>query len=264
MHVYPPITKKRWWHYILRLNPHALKNRTRSGAMGGISGPCLPNHCLCPTSEKRAQKKVTGLVPLECISGPVPPSQNTSCASQAWVKSRSRTKTLMNSKTKPKISCRRPFFSFFWSSPLHLWARIEIRNIKFRLAPPGYEHAPLKSENCAPKGGKRPVSTELNLEWRPIFLVFTHEFEGKIYLCPPKIFFPPSHATLAPGLGGGSVPWRCKFRKCVYLPELKKLPLCSFKICARPVKKIKVSPGFKLACKFFSRCACRSHHQVGS
>ena len=53
----------------------------RSGATGGIPGPCLPNHCLCPTkrelcllppppSEDCASNKVTGSVQLECSSRP--------------------------------------------------------------------------------------------------------------------------------------------------------------------------------------------------
>ena len=47
-----------------------------------------------------------------------------------------------------------------------------------------------------------------NLIWNEdlFFLVFTHEFEGKIYLCPPKIFPPQSrYSGTGPGWRFGSL-----------------------------------------------------------
>ena len=55
--------------------------------------------------------------------------------------------------------------------------------LRFHRTQPGYERAS-SSTNCAPKGGKRPVSTG-GLEDKDLFLVFNPEFEGeKIYLAP--------------------------------------------------------------------------------
>ena len=106
----------------------------------------------------------------------------------------------MNGQTKPKIA-------FFWSSPMNLLARIEIRTTRFRHAPPGYKRAPRarivrrkEANGLYPRG----------VIWdEDLFLVFTPEFEEKIYMCPPEYFVclpnifsapHPSHTTLAPGL----------------------------------------------------------------
>ena len=55
----------------------------------------------------------------------------------------------------PRLSLRFRDQDFFWSSPLNLWARGEIRTIRFRRAPPGNERAP-PSETCVLKEDKRP------------------------------------------------------------------------------------------------------------
>ena len=48
--------------------------RNRPGATGGHFEAVPPkNHCLCPSSEDCAPKKVTGSVPLECNSRPETP-----------------------------------------------------------------------------------------------------------------------------------------------------------------------------------------------
>ena len=66
---------------------------------------------------------------------------------------------------------------------------------------------PLPSENCAPKGGKRSVSS--GVIWNEDFFSFCFRFFflsslpnlREKFICTPQIFFlPPSHTTLAPGL----------------------------------------------------------------
>ena len=104
----------------------------------------------------------------------------------------------MNAKTEPKISRRRPcffYFSFCWSSPLNLWAKSDIRTIRFRRASPGNKYAP----SPGPRARLVPQK-KVNGQDENFFLGLLTEDEGKISLCPPNIFLPPSHATLEPGL----------------------------------------------------------------
>ena len=123
----------------------SLTYKSTEPAPRGISGPCPPpNYCFCPPSEKCApqarlvpRKKLTGPVPLEFILGPVSPKLlfvPPKCKQNLFP----GRKTQVNTKTKPKIPHRRPFF---WSSPLNLGARTEICTIRFHRAPPGNERA---------------------------------------------------------------------------------------------------------------------------
>ena len=106
----------------------------------------------------------------------------------------------MNAKTKPTISRRRLFF-LFWSSSLNFWAKTEIHTIRFRRTPPGYERA-TPSENCVPKGGKsRPYPRGVIWDEDLCCLVFTLEFEQKIYLFPHKYFLYPPPQSRYSGTG---------------------------------------------------------------
>ena len=116
----------------------------------------------------------------------------------------------MNGQTKPKIA-------FFWSSPMNLLARIEIRITRFRHAPPGYKRAPRarivrrkEANGLYPRG----------VIWdEDLFLVFTPEFEEKIYMCPPEYFVclpnifsaPPSQSRYSgAGLASPNLPFLLK------------------------------------------------------
>ena len=88
----------------------------------------------------------------------------------------------MNANSEPKISRRRP--SIFWSSPLKLWARSEIRTIRFRRAPPG-------SKCALPPPARLVARKKANGQDEDLFIVFSFEDEGKIYLCASKYFSAP-------------------------------------------------------------------------
>ena len=88
------------------LHGHTIKAEACPAPQGGISEPCLSNHCLChpsencpPPSEDCAPKKVTGAVPLKRISGPVSP-KILFVPPKAWVNFSSRTKNTSERKDK--------------------------------------------------------------------------------------------------------------------------------------------------------------------
>ena len=91
-----------------------LHSRACPAPGGGISRPCFPNHCLCtfkrevcPKARIVPQKNVTGPVPLQCISDPVPPHNSASAPSV----SKNTLKDEKHEETpKPKILRQRPFF----------------------------------------------------------------------------------------------------------------------------------------------------------
>ena len=128
-----------------------------------------PKREMCPPSEKCApqaridsQKKVTGPITLECISGPVPP-QNTAGAPPKREKSLvSERKARVNAKTKLMIPRRRPSFgltSDFVGKNRNPHHKISSRPARIQTYPP----PPPPSKNCAQKGSKRPVYLRCNL-----------------------------------------------------------------------------------------------------
>ena len=92
---------KTWakWQVRYRYCLHSAAQALRLGGGGGISEPCPQITACAPLSEKYApqarivsQKKVTGPVSLEYISGPVLSPKILLVPPQAWMKFRSRTK----------------------------------------------------------------------------------------------------------------------------------------------------------------------------
>ena len=80
--------------------------------------------------------------------------------------------------------------TFFWSSPVNLWARGQIRTIRFRRAPPDNKRAPFPpSETCASKEGRWPA-------WRPLFCFFLLKLRVKFICTLPNIFSSPPIALL--------------------------------------------------------------------
>ena len=148
---------------------------------GVFQGGVPPNYCLCPPkrevcSQARIvpQKKVTGPVSLECISGLCsPPKKYCSCPPNV-------SKNTFQDKTHqrtPRLNLRFRAKDLFLVFTLqNLWARSEIRNIRFRCALPGNERAP--RARLVPR-------KKINGQDEDLFLVFTPEFVGKIYLCSP-------------------------------------------------------------------------------
>ena len=157
---------------------------------GGISGPCHPKSLLvpppkrelCPPSEDCAPKKSNRPGAIGVHFRACAPPKNCLChpiVSKIFVPGR---KKRLNAKTEPKILRRKPLF---WSSPLNLWSKSEIRTIKSRRTRQAI-NVPPPSKTCASNEGKRP-------EWRPFFsyLVFFPEDEVKFICAPPDIFLPP-------------------------------------------------------------------------
>ena len=151
--------------------------QSRPGAAGGhFGGPTPPKitPCALPKSVLVPRKKVTGPVPLECILGPVPP--------KAWVKFRSRKK------------------KHAWTQRLSLRFRAE--DLYFGLHPwvSGQKARSAPLDSVVPLRARFVPRKKVNSQAEDLFLVFTPEDEGKIYLHPLIFFLPPQSPTLAPGL----------------------------------------------------------------
>ena len=162
---------------------------SRPGATGSFQSRA-PQITACATlpSEKCAPPKESNRpVPLVCILGPAP-LKNTACAPQAGVKSCSRTKKSANAGRR----------TFFWSSPLKLWARTEIRPIKFRRSPPGYEHD-LRVRIVPPKKLNGPESQGV-ISDEDLFFFWSSlpNLREKFICAPPNIFSAPPSPPFPP------------------------------------------------------------------
>ena len=116
----------------LLLNKILLLHSTQVRRHGGHFGTVPPQILdYAPQERIVLQKKLTGPMPLECISGTVAP-QNTACAPSSVCKV-----SIQNKKhdvtQRRSLRFRAKYFCF-WFSPLQFWARTEICTITFRCA----------------------------------------------------------------------------------------------------------------------------------
>ena len=163
--------------------------------------PCPSNHCLCPRSEKCFHKqKLCPKRKLQPVANGVPfwglcPPKYCLCPPSVNKVSFQDKKTQVNARWR----------LYFWSPPLNLWTRTEIRTIRFHCSLQAINVPPQPfrpSKNCALNIGKWPGATGCDLGWRPFFFWSSLPNLREKFICAFQIFFlpPSSHATIAPGL----------------------------------------------------------------
>ena len=151
-------------------------------------GPCLPWREMCPASEVCVPEESNRPGAAGVHFGTCCPP-NFACASP--------------SVSKFSFQEFAPKTFFFRSSPLNLWARTEIRSMRFHRALPSYECAS-SIEICAPKGGKRPVSTGRNLIGMSTFFLYSRpNLRVKLSVLPLLFFLPPPPQLRYSGAGPG-------------------------------------------------------------
>ena len=154
---------------------------------------CAPTSEKCASqSEDCVQKKVTSPVLLECISRPPTPKY---CLCPPSVsKSRSRTNTRVNAKTKRKISRRRPFFG------LHPWICGQEPKSATSVSPRQVMNVASQARIVLRKKISGPYWLGLIWDKDLFFGLHSRVWEKKSTYAPKYFLCLSSHAALAPGL----------------------------------------------------------------